>query len=425
MSLLPAFDDDGTGLFDATASWVSSNTAKPSANPKFVAEDFNFDFATFAGAPSSNTQHHFTGDDSIEALFDFKFPSPSLPAPVAFDTGLATLAPVPTAQHQPQPQPQPQPSSSAQLMTAASADANALQLQVTPEQTFTPTGSPHTTSAGYASPSAFQYSPTPGLTMCPTVTSTPAPRSTSRCSSRSPFSHSADGSAAEHAARLPSSAVTVAAAHNHYNNNSPLPKVKKVHLCPFEGCARATRTFRSNADLQRHIRSHRGERPYACPAPNCGKAYGQQNKMVNHVRQQHPALLSVIEVGRSRSARRPGVATAAAAAAAALAASSGSLYPGMAGMMTPGLSAGASAASSVTASPVQTPGPGPAPTMSTLSAHRHAPYHHHHQPAHHALQLAAQMTTPDRRTTAQPVVTGPLFCAVRPQHQHQGGRWLS
>ncbi|KAL1411262.1 hypothetical protein Q8F55_002213 [Vanrija albida] len=405
MSLLPAFDDDGTGLFGATASWVSSTSAKPSTNAKFTPEDFNFDFATFAGAASAADQHHYTGDSSLDALFtDFKFPSPSLPAPVVFDTGMP-LAAVAAVDQQ----------SSAQVMAAASADANALQLQVTPESAFTPTGSPHTTSAGYASPSTFQYSPTPGLTMCPTVTSTPAPRSNSRCSSRSSFSHPADVAAAERA-RL---ASTVVNGHAHLNHNGPVPKLKKLHLCPFDGCARATRTFRSNADLQRHIRSHRGERPYGCPAPNCGKAYGQQNKMVNHVRQQHPALLSCIEVGRSRSARRPGVATAAAVAAAALT-GSGGLYPGIGGMMTPGLSAGASAASSVTASPVQTPGPGPAPTVqSSLSGHRHAPYH---QPAHQALQLA--QLTPNRRTTAQAAApTGPLFCAVRPQQQHHHNRW--
>jgi uncharacterized C2H2 Zn-finger protein len=182
------------------------------------------------------------------------------------------------------------------------ANANALQLDTT---SLTPSGSPRT--GGYPSPS-FELSPTPGLTH-PTA-STPGPRSHTRCSSRS-----SDGLASG----LTSVVVTPGGGspiipiraslggggrkNSAVANGTFIPK--KSHLCPFESCERHTRTFRSNADLQRHIRSHKGEKPHKCPSHDCQKAYGQQNKMVKHVESQHPHLLAMVEVGRTRTRRAP------------------------------------------------------------------------------------------------------------------------
>jgi len=333
MSLLPAFDD-----FDATASWVTSTAGR--AQPKFALSDNEFHHFDIANAAPSG---HTIGDNDLEALFGIKFPSPQRPDPPVFDTGLPTslLAPPSSALQSALASVIGGDASSSSAHAAASTlptttatgsdkGPNALQLDML--DTITPAHSPLAVSSGYTSPS-FQFSPTPGLTMCPTTAdSTPAPRSNSRCSSRSSFSLQTEDvkpciSTVSSEAKPVVADVVIGADG----------KPKKQHLCPYEDCPRHIRTFRSNADLQRHIRSHRGERPYACPAPGCGKAYGQQNKMVNHVKQQHPALLSVVEVGRSRR-RAPASAPASAANSRA-----------------PSMSRAPSAASTPGATPVRVP----------------------------------------------------------------------
>ncbi|RSH77893.1 uncharacterized protein EHS24_002964 [Apiotrichum porosum] len=298
MSLLPAFDES---VHSSTATWVTSTV------PKFIADDFApYDFP--------NTTGNQPMDNDFEALFNIKFPSPILPETAIFDSGIPGISSAPQAALE----------SALAAATGASTMAcapaltdkanNALQLDMFD---ITPAHSPLAGSSSYASP-AFQFSPTPGLTACPTVDSTPAPRSNSRCSSRSSFSLQNDTD-------KPVADTII----------GPDGKVKKLHLCPYEECARHTRTFRSNADLQRHIRSHRGERPYACPAPGCDKAYGQQNKMVNHVKQQHPALTSLVEIGRSRRRAPAAAAAAATAAAVASGASSTASTPSSSAASTP------------------------------------------------------------------------------------------
>lgn len=271
-SLLPAFDD-----LDATATWVSS-TASQHPKPVFDMADFSA-FNVDSAFPS-------VGDSDLEKLFDFKFPSPVLAETQGLDTGLGSFTAVPPSSTLPSG-PAFIPSN---LPAADNMTFNALQLDMF--DSFTPSGSPLAASSGYTSP-AFEFSPTPALTMCPTVDSTPGARSNSRSSSRSSFSAQTED-VKPVLSRVPSTASTASSIIG------PDGKPKKQHLCPYVDCARHHRTFRSNADLQRHIRSHRGERPHACPSPGCGKAYGQHNKMVNHVKQQHPALLPYVEVGRSR-----------------------------------------------------------------------------------------------------------------------------
>lgn len=205
----------------------------------------------------------------------------------------------------------------------------------------TPYGSPRM-SSGYNSP-AFQMSPTPGLTTsgCVTVNSTPAPRTISRCSTRSTNTNGdKDGEPKEEPKQL-------------LKQTASGFKPKKPHLCPYPNCERNTRTFRSNADLERHIRSHRGERPHKCPAIGCGKAYGQRNKMANHVKQQHPPLFPMVDTGRTRGPRRV-LAEAAANGAAS---------------RTP--SAASSAASTPNSSVLHTPTrPAPYPSHANLMLQR-------------------------------------------------------
>lgn len=197
-------------------------------------------------------------------------------------------------------------------------------------------------SSGYNSP-AFQMSPTPGLTAsgCVTVNSTPAPRTISRCSTRSTNTNGdKDGEPKEEPKQL-------------LKQTASGFKPKKPHLCPYPNCERNTRTFRSNADLERHIRSHRGERPHKCPAIGCGKAYGQRNKMANHVKQQHPPLFPMVDTGRTRGPRRV-LAEAAANGAAS---------------RTP--SAASSAASTPNSSVLHTPTrPAPYPSHANLMLQR-------------------------------------------------------
>lgn len=61
----------------------------------------------------------------------------------------------------------------------------------------------------------------------------------------------------------------------------------KKHFCPEIDCPRNTRSFGSNADLQRHINMHKGYKPFPCEYPGCGKAYGQRNKLVKHGMREH------------------------------------------------------------------------------------------------------------------------------------------
>lgn len=334
MVLLPPYGDSSL-LDDPTTSWANNGMANapgPSSKFGFSNDDFaaTFDSNGQVSAPSGANNYQF-------GYFD----SPTLPPAQVFDTGLpnngsapnnangVTMAPMPSANSAAHANPVSSANLAANLQRVAESNsaasgannskANALQLDTS--SLNTPAGSPGTSS--YPSP-AFQLSPTPGLTLCPTVDSTPGPRSHSRCSSRSSLSVKADN---DGVASALSSVVTTPATtgvtsplvplrsnlggggrkNSAVANGTFVPKVP--HLCPFESCERHTRTFRSNADLQRHVRSHNGERPHVCSAPGCKKDYGQHNKLVRHIESNHPELLHTIEIRRGRR-RTAGAAAA-------------------------------------------------------------------------------------------------------------------
>ncbi|CAK9780904.1 hypothetical protein CC85DRAFT_62761 [Cutaneotrichosporon oleaginosum] len=284
------------------SGWPSNVMTATGTNSKLApfADDFSFESVAHVS------------DASGQGYYSNYMDSPTLPPAQVFDTGLpthshhssgagVTVAPMPVP-----PAPINGNTLSANLQRVvdananANAGANALQLDTA---TLTPSGSPRTN--GYPSPS-FEFSPTPGLTH--QTVRTPGPRSHSRCSSRS-----SDGLASG----LTSVVVTPGGGspilpirtalggggrkNSAVANGTFIPK--KTHMCPYEACERHTRTFRSNADLQRHIRSHKGEKPHKCPSHDCQKAYGQQNKMVKHVESQHPHLLPMVELGRTRTRR--------------------------------------------------------------------------------------------------------------------------
>ena len=54
----------------------------------------------------------------------------------------------------------------------------------------------------------------------------------------------------------------------------------KSLTCP-QGCGKQ---FRTSHDLNAHIRSHTGERPYVCSHPGCGKAFAQAGSRSRHFR---------------------------------------------------------------------------------------------------------------------------------------------
>lgn len=317
MALLPPYGD--SGLLDPSTSW-SNNLAAQGANAKF---GFNDDFAAAFG-----TVAHATNTNSYQYNY---LESPTLPPAQVFDTGLphngqptnngVTVAPMPVA-HGAAMSSTHLASNLQRIADSANDDGNALQLDTA--SLATPTGSPRTNPSSYPSPS-FQLSPTPGLTLCPTVDSTPGPRSHSRCSSHSSFSAmSGVASGFNSVIQTPATSSTTSpimplrtSLGGGGRKNSAVAngtfKPKKDHLCPYEICERHTLTFRSNADLQRHVRSHRGLRPHVCPAKDCPKAYGQQNKLVKHVESIHPHLLPLVEMGRTRTRRKAAVAATATA----------------------------------------------------------------------------------------------------------------
>ncbi|KAK4684510.1 hypothetical protein P7C73_g5664, partial [Tremellales sp. Uapishka_1] len=110
-----------------------------------------------------------------------------------------------------------------------------------------------------------------------TVSSLSTPRSVSRSSSISLVSH-----------HLP-----------HQQQQHQQQRPKKRHYCTWtdQPCSRTEKPFASNADLKRHMNMHMGIKPFKCPAPHheCGKEYGQRNKLVNHIKRCHPDAADRLE----------------------------------------------------------------------------------------------------------------------------------
>lgn len=57
-----------------------------------------------------------------------------------------------------------------------------------------------------------------------------------------------------------------------------------THACYWQGCARNGRAFKAKYKLVNHIRVHTGEKPFACPFPNCGKVFARSENLKIHKR---------------------------------------------------------------------------------------------------------------------------------------------
>ncbi|XP_061454343.1 zinc finger protein ZIC 3 [Rhineura floridana] len=56
------------------------------------------------------------------------------------------------------------------------------------------------------------------------------------------------------------------------------------HICYWEECPRAGKSFKAKYKLVNHIRVHTGEKPFPCPFPGCGKIFARSENLKIHKR---------------------------------------------------------------------------------------------------------------------------------------------
>ena len=68
---------------------------------------------------------------------------------------------------------------------------------------------------------------------------------------------------------------------DHASLNNPKPVRIRAHHCPVEECGKS---FIRAEHLGRHIRTHTGEKPFACTEAGCGKRFSRSDEVKRHMR---------------------------------------------------------------------------------------------------------------------------------------------
>jgi len=59
---------------------------------------------------------------------------------------------------------------------------------------------------------------------------------------------------------------------------------KSSYVCQWQGCERNERPFTKRHKVSTHIRTHTSERPYECPATDCGKRFARPDSLATHMK---------------------------------------------------------------------------------------------------------------------------------------------